>query len=654
MKRTILVVLCLTAALSATARDDAVFLKHSQIGLDLIGGAGLQNPGSVVWPLDDPSVLWSHYLEWPIYTTTANALNGYVFAGTYLNVPKEAELFAPTGGGIPEWIYPGTEFYVDASDSGFVLAALDESANGVSVIKWTGPGTGTPDWTASFPGLMVSSYGPYIAVSNDGSTISAVLTNAGTAELVMFAAGSSTPVVDYLAAGLSFPRNSALSTDGRYAGFRTNTHVAVFDRDLNALRESIYIGFGATPFDMSGSGDLIAYGWSSLEARLWTGAAYSPLWSYPLSGYYLSTLSLSQDGSLLVAGWYTTSFSSAKVTVHEAESGALMWTYTFAPSSGLYQESIRRIEMTPDGRYFIVGSWGDDANLNPEVHIFDRDLGPTPYFTVDMPGSVFGVDISADGAYASACGKHVHANVSGHGGDIVAIDMGLTIAPNLEITLSPHNPPIIIPASGGSFDFDAAIMNNETASQSFDAWIMVQLPNQSWYGPVLGPLGLILPAGSTLIRQRTQNVPGNSPAGSYWYEARVGDYPAAIWDTSGFAFTKSATGDGISVGDWACTGESFEQPATMASAPLSFALIGAAPNPFNPTTMISYQLSADSYIHLRVYDTVGCLVVELVIGWREAGTHEATFDGSGLPSGIYFAKLTAGSYSQVQKLILLK
>jgi hypothetical protein len=44
----------------------------------------------------------------------------------------------------------------------------------------------------------------------------------------------------------------------------------------------------------------------------------------------------------------------------------------------------------------------------------------------------------------------------------------------------------------------------------------------------------------------------------------------------------------------------------------------------------------------------------LVDGWREAGVHEVTFDGSKLASGIYLAKLTAGEFSGVQKLVLLK
>jgi hypothetical protein len=44
----------------------------------------------------------------------------------------------------------------------------------------------------------------------------------------------------------------------------------------------------------------------------------------------------------------------------------------------------------------------------------------------------------------------------------------------------------------------------------------------------------------------------------------------------------------------------------------------------------------------------------LVNGWRDAGVHEVTFDGSGLPSGIYLARLEAGSGVKVMKLVLMK
>jgi len=80
----------------------------------------------------------------------------------------------------------------------------------------------------------------------------------------------------------------------------------------------------------------------------------------------------------------------------------------------------------------------------------------------------------------------------------------------------------------------------------------------------------------------------------------------------------------------------------VAGQPSSFGL-SACPNPFNPTTALSYQLSAAGHVSLRVYDTAGRLVAELANGWQDAGTHEATFDASHLAAGIYIYRLTAGS-----------
>jgi len=88
--------------------------------------------------------------------------------------------------------------------------------------------------------------------------------------------------------------------------------------------------------------------------------------------------------------------------------------------------------------------------------------------------------------------------------------------------------------------------------------------------------------------------------------------------------------------------------------PQEFVLQQNYPNPFNGLTALSYQLSAYSYVRLRVYDTAGRLVETLVDGWRSAGVHELTFDASGLPSGMYLAKMQAGEYLGVQKMVLVK
>jgi M6 family metalloprotease-like protein/uncharacterized delta-60 repeat protein len=78
------------------------------------------------------------------------------------------------------------------------------------------------------------------------------------------------------------------------------------------------------------------------------------------------------------------------------------------------------------------------------------------------------------------------------------------------------------------------------------------------------------------------------------------------------------------------------------------------PNPFNASTIISYKLQAASFVNLKVYDIAGRLVTTLVNGWRDAGTHELTFSGAKLTSGMYFCRMQAGNYSSVQKIVLLK
>jgi len=95
-------------------------------------------------------------------------------------------------------------------------------------------------------------------------------------------------------------------------------------------------------------------------------------------------------------------------------------------------------------------------------------------------------------------------------------------------------------------------------------------------------------------------------------------------------------------------------PTPAEFQPAGFILPPFHPNPFNPETVASYELRAASRVSLRVYDTAGREVATLVDGWRNVGVHEVTFDAAGLPSGIYFAKLQAGDFSGVQKLVLLK
>jgi hypothetical protein len=66
------------------------------------------------------------------------------------------------------------------------------------------------------------------------------------------------------------------------------------------------------------------------------------------------------------------------------------------------------------------------------------------------------------------------------------------------------------------------------------------------------------------------------------------------------------------------------------------------PNPFNPTTAISYELSANCFVSLKVYDVLGREVRTLVNEVKRIGRYEVNFDAGGLASGAYFYSIKAG------------
>lgn len=88
--------------------------------------------------------------------------------------------------------------------------------------------------------------------------------------------------------------------------------------------------------------------------------------------------------------------------------------------------------------------------------------------------------------------------------------------------------------------------------------------------------------------------------------------------------------------------------------PGSFSLDQNYPNPFNPSTVISYAVPEDARVTLVIYDALGKQIAELVNGDVTAGNHEVTFNGSELASGIYFYRMTTGTFSQINKMLLLK
>ena len=87
---------------------------------------------------------------------------------------------------------------------------------------------------------------------------------------------------------------------------------------------------------------------------------------------------------------------------------------------------------------------------------------------------------------------------------------------------------------------------------------------------------------------------------------------------------------------------------------IEYSLNKPYPNPFNPTTTISFSVPSYDFVSIKVYDINGGLVSTLVEDYFNQGTHSLTWDGTGLSSGQYLVKMESGSFSKTQIISLIK
>jgi len=114
------------------------------------------------------------------------------------------------------------------------------------------------------------------------------------------------------------------------------------------------------------------------------------------------------------------------------------------------------------------------------------------------------------------------------------------------------------------------------------------------------------------------------------------------WSIAGTRIYKTTTGGITSL-----------QPIS-GNVPENFSLSQNYPNPFNPTTNFEFSIPQAEFVNLTIYEAMGRVVETLHNGELKSGIYKADWNASNHPSGVYFYKLTAGSFSETKKMVLLK
>jgi hypothetical protein len=373
-------------------------------------------------------------------------------------------------------------------------------------------------------------------------------------------------------------------------------------------------------------------------------------------------MTLDAAGNVLVVGKNNFGIAADIVTVKFDSEGRLLWARNLRKGCSSYADGGSSVTTDAQLNVYVTGElgslfegnndWGNCATVKYDASGAMEWLVNYPEYMGPDEVSSAGKRIALDRA-----GNVIVSGTFKFDGGIIDYDF-LTIKyrqhpGSVAVGMSPTVSPILIPASGGAFTYHLTTINDVRDNLAVDFWWQVNFPGDLPRMIYIDSLPVNLPLGSS-ARSRAQNVPAGAPAGVYQYIVYIGQYPGLIWASDTLVAEKLPSGAGPRIADWSNTGE---RPQT-AFDPSGLNLC-ASPNPFNPTTVISYTLPAASFVKLQVFDidgrNVGArLASPLHDGWQAAGTYKVTFDGSGLAAGVYVCQLAVGEYTANGKIVLLK
>lgn len=425
-------VVILTAFSAYAERGTASFSIITEEGEFTETSAGEYIPGAGSQPLyDPPEVLWHYTLETGAQQKMAamGQASEYVFTGGWYG---GAKMFQGTGGdGSVLWSYEPAGSWTSlgtgtvAAESADIYYAIQNWDNGKganTAVHCFNGSSATPVWsydgTGTFDSGSVDGPGKY-ACSTDGSVLAVGGAIGGHLAIQFFGSGSSVPMATYEDETLTYyPRQLRITADGSKCIFRCAATLYRVDTATGTLEASFALDASNDCFGVSPDGSVVAYGFTAARIAVWDGSAYNLEAGTSVSGYYGGAAAVAADNSTVYFGFYKSNYTTNRIIRYDLDASAPVWTYDYPVGSGSYQDVMEWMECSSDGRWLVAGSWGCQTGGGDEVNVFD-DLNPeAPVFSIDTPGSIFHVDISTDGRYVSAAGKHVHANQMGSGTDV--------------------------------------------------------------------------------------------------------------------------------------------------------------------------------------------------------------------------------------------
>jgi hypothetical protein len=384
------------------------------------------------------------------------------------------------------------------------------------------------------------------------------------------------------------------------------------------------------------------------------------------------------DGGYVLAGSSSREYTSAWVVKTDAN-GDTMWT-THVTQNPSEWGAVYGIDQTEDGGYMLVGNHDDQPGINYYL-IKLRPLGDVEWMRSHSEGWETRITIgefhpTCDGGYVLV-GYYLRwvppttpsaayvAKVDGHGnlewsrifersegpGEAFAVD----VASNGNIVILTD-----VDADDGTYLYLTGI-----DSQGEVLWeYMLNEPRIAWryFDPLCMPRGGYLLCATSFLNQALL-VRIDAEGDTLWTKAH-GSMPNYY---SGLhCCTTHEGGIGFSGSVIYATGQPGASPFLVRLGPESiyiqpwpgnpalFSLSQNYPNPFNSSTRFSFELLQRIRISLKVFNEIGQEVVTLRDGIQVCGTYHITFDGTNLPSGVYYYRLQAGNAHEARKMVLLK